>query len=50
MLNPDGVVLGNNGSNVQGKDLGSCFYIDVDQEGYLNRAHETEILRATLKK
>ena len=30
MLNPDGVSLGNNSSNVQGKDLGSCFYVDLD--------------------
>lgn len=50
MLNVDGVVLGNNESNSQGRDLGLKFLSDMDPNGYLNRAHETEILRAFLKK
>lgn len=28
MLNPDGVVVGNNSSNIEGKDLGKSFYVD----------------------
>lgn len=49
MLNPDGVVLGNSERNVSGKVLGASFYPDLCQDGYLYRAHETEILRALLK-
>lgn len=49
MLNPDGVVVGNSMTNIQGKNLDESCHIELDQEGYLHRAHEAEILRLLVK-
>lgn len=49
MINPDGVVIGNYRSNLQGKDLNRNFYADDDLEGKDNRAFEVELLRNLLK-
>ena len=48
ILNPDGVVVGNYRSNLQGKDLNRNFFADDDLEGNRNRALEVEVLREFL--
>jgi murein tripeptide amidase MpaA len=30
MLNPDGVAVGNHNNNIEGKELGQSFYVDLD--------------------
>ena len=43
---PDGVVVGNYRSNLQGKDMNRHFFADDDHDGYRNRALEVETLRS----
>lgn len=48
MINPDGVVVGNYRSNLQGKDPNRNFYQDDDKEAQ-ERVFEAELLRAALQ-
>lgn len=50
MLNPDGVVLGNYKTNLEGKDISRRYFADDDEQAIGNRAFETEVLRKYLKK
>ena len=45
MLNPDGVVVGNYRSDLQGKDPHRHYFADSDCENHQNRALEVENLR-----
>jgi len=49
IVNPDGVVIGNYRSNLQGKDMNRHFFADDDPEGNRNRAHEVELIRTMLR-
>jgi cytosolic carboxypeptidase protein 2/3 len=49
IVNPDGVVIGNYRSNLQGKDMNRHFFSDDDTENNKSRAHECEIIRSMLK-
>lgn len=48
-VNPDGVVMGNYRSNLQGKDMNRHFFSDDDPEAHRNRACEVELIRTMLK-
>lgn len=48
MVNPDGVVLGNYRSNLQGKDMNRHFFADDDKEPK-TRCYEVEMIRERLK-
>lgn len=49
IVNPDGVVIGNYRSNLQGKDMNRHFFADEDPEANKQRAHECEVIRSMLK-
>ena len=49
IVNPDGVVIGNYRSNLQGKDMNRHFFADDDPDANRNRAHEVEVIRTMLK-
>ena len=50
IVNPDGVIVGNYRSNLQGKDMNRHFFKDEDLDAdKTGRAHEVEVLRTYLK-
>lgn len=50
MANPDGVVMGNQNTNLEGNDLNRSYFMENDQKNCKKRTFESELIKNLLAK